>query len=33
VEIKDRGNEEHAAIIEFISSRLREWEAADGGKA
>ena len=23
--IKDRGNEEHAAIIEFISSKLKEW--------
>lgn len=33
VGIKDRGNEEHAAIIEFISSKLREWEAADGSKA
>ena len=30
-EIKDRGNEEHAAIIEFISGKLREWETQDRG--
>ncbi len=24
--IKDRGNEEHAAIVDFISARLKEWE-------
>jgi 1-acyl-sn-glycerol-3-phosphate acyltransferase len=29
-QIKDRGNEEHAAIIEFISGKLREWESRDG---
>jgi 1-acyl-sn-glycerol-3-phosphate acyltransferase len=23
--IRDRGNEEHAAIIEFISGKLKEW--------
>lgn len=30
--IQDRGAEEHAAIIAFISGKLKEWEAADRGK-
>ncbi len=30
MQIKDRGNEEHAAIIEFISGKLKEWETQDG---
>jgi 1-acyl-sn-glycerol-3-phosphate acyltransferase len=28
--VKDRGTEEHAAIVDFISNKLREWEAAAG---
>jgi len=27
--IKDRGNEEHQEIIEFIAGKLKEWEAED----
>ncbi len=30
--IRDRGVEEHAAIIQFISSRLREWEEESRNK-
>jgi len=30
--IKDRGNEEHQEIIEFIAGKLKEWEAEDRSK-
>ena len=30
--IKDRGNEEHREIVEFIAGKLKEWEAKDGIK-
>jgi len=28
--IKDRGTDEHREIVEFISGKLKEWEAEDG---
>lgn len=32
IRIKDRGNEEHQEIIEFIAGKLREWEAENRSK-
>jgi 1-acyl-sn-glycerol-3-phosphate acyltransferase len=32
VRIKDRGNEEHQEIIDFIAGKLKEWETEDRSK-